>query len=226
MASCHSIVGLNIFINYILEYINVEVVSCHSNRGINIFINYILEFINVEVASRQGSRRINYLHMNYIIQYSEVDVALCCCNKECQTTKPAKFRRLLFAKFSGNLSLWQAGWQCQSCDLNCVSWWFCSVGITNVWRHLFVQWYRLGALRSLKQCADHRVSLLFVLPLFVGVEQSVVMCVYLCACVRQQRPLSACGTVLCHFVNNCNTPVEQAAGDEPRTKAKGATRKP
>jgi hypothetical protein len=33
---------LSVLINYILEYINVEVPSCHSNKGLNIFINYIL----------------------------------------------------------------------------------------------------------------------------------------------------------------------------------------
>jgi hypothetical protein len=39
--------GINTFVNYILEYINLEVASCHSIRGINISINYILEYINV-----------------------------------------------------------------------------------------------------------------------------------------------------------------------------------
>jgi hypothetical protein len=43
--------GLNIFIYYILEYINEEMASCHSNRGLNIFKNYVLGYINEELAS-------------------------------------------------------------------------------------------------------------------------------------------------------------------------------
>jgi hypothetical protein len=142
-----------------------------------------------------------------------------------EATKREKFRRLVFAKLSGKLSLWQAGQHCESSDLNSVRWWFCSMDIKKRVKPPVCAVIRLSAVRSLNLCSDHTVSLLFVVFLFVHVEQSVVMCVCLCACVQQQQLLSACDTVLCHFVNNCNTPVEQAAGDEPRTKAKGATRK-
>ena len=58
--------------------------SLHSIRGINIFINYILVYINVEVASRPGSRRNNYLHINYIIEYIQVEEALFFCSKKCR----------------------------------------------------------------------------------------------------------------------------------------------
>ena len=69
MASCLSIRWIKYFINYILEYINVEVVSCYSNRrikgGLNIFINDILEYINVEVASCHSTRGISYFYKLY-----------------------------------------------------------------------------------------------------------------------------------------------------------------
>ena len=183
---------------------------------------------DIEVVSRPGSCRINYLHINFITHYMEVEEALCRCNKECQKLQNVRnFEFLHLLNWQASyLCGRQAGRQCESSDLNCVYWLFCSVDIRKVSRHLFVQWYKLGTVRSINQCSDHTVSLLFVVFLFVDVEQSVVMYVCLCACVRQQRPLSACDTVLCHFVNNCNTPVEQAAGDEPRTKGIGATRKP
>ena len=62
-----------------------------------------------------------------------------------EATKCEKFQRLIFTKLSGKLSLWQAGRQCQGSDLNSARWWFCSVDTINLSRHLFVQWYRLGA---------------------------------------------------------------------------------
>jgi hypothetical protein len=47
--------GLNISINYILEYIKEEVASCHSIRGTKYFYNYILEYIK-EVGSCHSIR--------------------------------------------------------------------------------------------------------------------------------------------------------------------------
>jgi hypothetical protein len=57
---------------------------------INIFINCILKFINVEVALRPGSRRINHLLIKYIIEHIQVEETLCRCNKKCQ--KPQNIR--------------------------------------------------------------------------------------------------------------------------------------
>jgi len=64
----------------------------------------------------------------------------------------------------------------------------------------------------------------YVVLVFVNVEKKV-FCVCACACDSSES-LSTCDTVLCHFFNDRNTPLEQAAGCEPRTKGKGATRKP
>ena len=85
--------GNKYFINYILEYINVEVASCHSNRGnkyfynvfqnilmykwfhatvlgeLNIFISYILECINVEVVSCHSNRENKYFYKIYFRIY-------------------------------------------------------------------------------------------------------------------------------------------------------------
>jgi hypothetical protein len=72
VASCHSIRGKNIFINYILEYINVEVASCHHATvlgAINNNINYILEHINVDVASCHNLRGNKYFYKLYFRIY-------------------------------------------------------------------------------------------------------------------------------------------------------------
>jgi len=69
------------------------------------------------------------------------------------------------------------------------------------------------------------VSLFIVVLVFVDVEKKCSVCVCACACDGSES-LSTCDTMLCHFLNDCNTPLEQAAGYEPRTKRKGATRKP
>jgi hypothetical protein len=126
--------------------------------------------------------------------------------------KRVTFRRLIFTKLPGKLYLWQTGRHCVSSGFNFVCWWYLSVDKRTVRIHLFVQWYRLSTLRILNHCSDHTVSLLFVF-----VERSVVMCVRVRA-----RPtatsLTTCNSVLCHFVADCYTPVEQGAGDGPRIK--------
>ena len=75
------------------------------------------------------------------------------------------------------LSLLQAGRQCVGSDFTSVGVWYFSVDITKMWRHLFVQCYRFGAVRGWNQGLDHTFSLLFVVFFFVDVERSVVMCV-------------------------------------------------
>ena len=48
-----------------------------------------------------------------------------------------------------------------------------------------------------------------------------MFCVCACACACDySESLSTCDTVLCHILNDRNTPLEQAAGYEPRTKGK------
>jgi hypothetical protein len=54
--------GINIFIYYILEYINVEVALCHSNRRNKYFIYYILEYIEVVVVLCHSNRRNKHFY--------------------------------------------------------------------------------------------------------------------------------------------------------------------
>jgi hypothetical protein len=50
------------FIQDIVEYIDVEVASCPCNRGLNILIQDIVECIEVEGTSCPGNRGIKYVN--------------------------------------------------------------------------------------------------------------------------------------------------------------------
>jgi hypothetical protein len=55
--------GLNIFINCIVGYIEVEVASCPRNRMVKYFIKHIIGYIEVEVASCPRNRRFKYSYI-------------------------------------------------------------------------------------------------------------------------------------------------------------------
>jgi hypothetical protein len=62
--------GLNIFINYILEYIKEEVTSCHSIRGIQYFYRlFFLKYVKEKVASSHSIRGIKYFNKLYFRIY-------------------------------------------------------------------------------------------------------------------------------------------------------------
>ena len=94
------------------------------------------------------------------------------------------------------------------------------VAMTNVWQHYFVQWYGLVILRIL-------TTVLVCFVIYRGISfrgcGKKVFCV--CACDSSES-LNTCDTMLCHYLKDCNTPLEQTAGYEPRTEGKEATRKP
>ena len=57
---------LNIFIKYIVEYINAEGFYALIHRRINIFIKYIVEYISAERALCPDNARIKYVSVIFM----------------------------------------------------------------------------------------------------------------------------------------------------------------